>query len=233
MSNSSATDENDISEKDSNEADASVCYNCQSTNAPVWRRDPGGQPLCNTCDLHYVSFFDVQVLFWGNHSSDFPRPQKHRAVSQPQSLTTEVIRNRYVPTTRSKSALPDAGTGSHLWYTPHSSTTQERLPSSETIPTTIPRASVVEPPPPVGHPGDHHSRDNGIVDRERDRNMGRGRESPGHRSSESVSVRERDLGDTERNKTGGMEGSGTVLAPQSPTIRPFNASRPCFLPVVF
>ena len=109
----------------------------------------------------------------------------------------------------------------------------ERLPSSETPPTTTLRLPVAEPPPPAGHPGDHYSRDKGIVDRERDRDMGRGMESPVHGSSESDNAREGDLGDTEHKKTGGMERSGTMLAPQSPTIRPFNVSRPYFLPVVF
>lgn len=109
----------------------------------------------------------------------------------------------------------------------------ERPPSSETTPTGTLRLPVAEPPPPAGHPGDHHSRDNGVVDHERGRDIGTGRESPGHGGSEGDSIREGDLGDTEHNKTGGKERSGTVLAPQSPTTRPFNVSHPYSLPVVF
>lgn len=34
-----------------------MCTNCQTTNTPLWRRDPDGQPLCNVSGLGYVVEF--------------------------------------------------------------------------------------------------------------------------------------------------------------------------------
>ncbi|KAG6334213.1 hypothetical protein ID866_4871, partial [Astraeus odoratus] len=48
------------------------CTNCQTTNTPLWRRDPEGQPLCNACGLFY----------------------KLHGVVRPLSLKTDVIKKR-------------------------------------------------------------------------------------------------------------------------------------------
>ena len=37
------------------ETSGTMCTNCHTTNTPLWRRDPEGQPLCNACGLFYVS----------------------------------------------------------------------------------------------------------------------------------------------------------------------------------
>ncbi|KAJ7218079.1 hypothetical protein GGX14DRAFT_439629 [Mycena pura] len=49
-----------------------LCTNCQTTNTPLWRRDPDGQPLCNACGLFY----------------------KLHGVVRPLSLKTDVIKKR-------------------------------------------------------------------------------------------------------------------------------------------
>lgn len=55
-----------------NDPSVTVCRNCQTTNTPLWRRDPEGQPLCNACGLFY----------------------KLHGVVRPQSLKTDVIKKR-------------------------------------------------------------------------------------------------------------------------------------------
>ncbi|WWC70300.1 uncharacterized protein I206_104250 [Kwoniella pini CBS 10737] len=61
-----------------------MCTNCQTTNTPLWRRDPEGQPLCNACGLFY----------------------KLHGVVRPLSLKTDVIkkRNRAAPGGKGESA---------------------------------------------------------------------------------------------------------------------------------
>ncbi|KAH8083769.1 hypothetical protein BXZ70DRAFT_958063 [Cristinia sonorae] len=49
-----------------------ICTNCQTTNTPLWRRDPEGQPLCNACGLFF----------------------KLHGVVRPLSLKTDVIKKR-------------------------------------------------------------------------------------------------------------------------------------------
>ncbi|THV05070.1 hypothetical protein K435DRAFT_850274 [Dendrothele bispora CBS 962.96] len=60
------------SKNDDSESTPTLCTNCQTTNTPLWRRDPEGQPLCNACGLFY----------------------KLHGVVRPLSLKTDVIKKR-------------------------------------------------------------------------------------------------------------------------------------------
>ena len=51
---------------------STVCFNCQTTTTPLWRRDPEGNALCNACGLF----------------------QRLHGVMRPLSLKTDVIKKR-------------------------------------------------------------------------------------------------------------------------------------------
>ncbi|KAG8967098.1 hypothetical protein FRC03_010739 [Tulasnella sp. 419] len=61
------------SNNDDPDAPVTICTNCSTTNTPLWRRDPEGNPLCNACGLFY----------------------KLHGVVRPLSLKTDVIKKRY------------------------------------------------------------------------------------------------------------------------------------------
>ncbi|KAG8977169.1 hypothetical protein FRC05_002168 [Tulasnella sp. 425] len=76
---------------DDADGSSTVCSNCGTTNTPLWRRDPEGNPLCNACGLFY----------------------KLHGVTRPLSLKTDVIKKRNRASgTLSSSARKSAGSTS-------------------------------------------------------------------------------------------------------------------------
>ncbi|KAH9176426.1 hypothetical protein EDB89DRAFT_161418 [Lactarius sanguifluus] len=90
-----------------------VCTNCQTTNTPLWRRDPEGQPLCNACGLFY----------------------KLHGVVRPLSLKTDVIKKR-----NRASGAPNSGTRKNNPGLPKlvSSSTRPRSSTTSNTPLALP-----------------------------------------------------------------------------------------------
>jgi len=95
-----------------------VCTNCHTTNTPLWRRDPEGQPLCNACGLFY----------------------KLHGVVRPLSLKTDVIKKRNrasgAPSAgaRKNSVLPKLASSSTRPRSSTTSNTPLALPGSRLSP---------------------------------------------------------------------------------------------------
>ncbi|KAI9442111.1 hypothetical protein H4582DRAFT_2109820 [Lactarius indigo] len=90
-----------------------ICTNCQTTNTPLWRRDPEGQPLCNACGLFY----------------------KLHGVVRPLSLKTDVIKKR-----NRASGAPNSGTRKNNPGLPKlvSSSTRPRSSTTSNTPLALP-----------------------------------------------------------------------------------------------
>ncbi|KAH8990601.1 hypothetical protein EDB92DRAFT_1798900, partial [Lactarius akahatsu] len=90
-----------------------VCTNCHTTNTPLWRRDPEGQPLCNACGLFY----------------------KLHGVVRPLSLKTDVIKKR-----NRASGAPNSGTRKNNPGLPKlvSSSTRPRSSTTSNTPLALP-----------------------------------------------------------------------------------------------
>ncbi|KIK98250.1 hypothetical protein PAXRUDRAFT_824042 [Paxillus rubicundulus Ve08.2h10] len=91
------------------------CTNCQTTNTPLWRRDPEGQPLCNACGLFYKLHGVVRplslktdIIKKRNRASGAPNgnarkggaglPKIASSSTRPRSATTNVIPSGFTST---------------------------------------------------------------------------------------------------------------------------------------
>ncbi|KAI8974294.1 hypothetical protein BDB01DRAFT_806950 [Pilobolus umbonatus] len=70
-------------------SDSLICANCQTTTTPLWRRDEGGQPICNACGL-YFKLHSVQRPITMKRST-IKRRKRVTAANQP------VIHRQLIP----------------------------------------------------------------------------------------------------------------------------------------
>ncbi|GJE94947.1 hypothetical protein PsYK624_111230 [Phanerochaete sordida] len=98
------------------EASPTVCTNCQTTNTPLWRRDPEGQPLCNACGLFFKLHGVVRplslktdVIKKRNRASGTPHSASRKGASLPK-LAASGTR----PRSSTTSAMPTGLAGSRL-----------------------------------------------------------------------------------------------------------------------
>ncbi|EFI28118.1 transcription factor ScGATA-6 [Coprinopsis cinerea okayama7 len=89
------------------------CTNCQTTNTPLWRRDPEGQPLCNACGLFF----------------------KLHGVVRPLSLKTDVIKKR----NRTSGTAPGSNSRKQTLPKLASYSTRPRSQSSSTLTASLTR----------------------------------------------------------------------------------------------
>ncbi|CCM05710.1 uncharacterized protein FIBRA_07942 [Fibroporia radiculosa] len=82
-----------------------VCTNCQTTNTPLWRRDPEGQPLCNACGLFYKLHGVVRplslktdVIKKRNRASGTPHSTSRKGASALPRITSSATRPRAATT---------------------------------------------------------------------------------------------------------------------------------------
>lgn len=100
------------------DAAPTMCTNCQTTNTPLWRRDPEGLPLCNACGLFYKLHGVVRPL---SLKTDVIK-KRNRASGTP---TSSGRKNQNLPKLASYTTRPrsqsNAGGGSSLSRTPTNS----------------------------------------------------------------------------------------------------------------
>lgn len=100
---------------DDGDQNPTVCTNCQTTNTPLWRRDPEGQPLCNACGLFYKLHGVVRplslktdVIKKRNRASGTPHSASRKGASALPKITSSATRPRAATTSSMPSGLHNA-----------------------------------------------------------------------------------------------------------------------------
>lgn len=91
-----------------------LCTNCHTTNTPLWRRDPEGQPLCNACGLFFKLHGVVRplslktdVIKKRNRASGTPSSSSRKGVSALPKIASSTTR----PRSQSNSIVGGLGRG--------------------------------------------------------------------------------------------------------------------------
>ncbi|KAF9268676.1 hypothetical protein L218DRAFT_1073138 [Marasmius fiardii PR-910] len=98
-----------------------LCTNCQTTNTPLWRRDPEGQPLCNACGLFYKLHGVVRplslktdVIKKRNRASGTPTSNSRKSASNNNSSSAPSGLPKIATRPRSQSNVGGSATGDSL-----------------------------------------------------------------------------------------------------------------------
>ncbi|PCH43863.1 hypothetical protein WOLCODRAFT_122770 [Wolfiporia cocos MD-104 SS10] len=112
-----------------------VCTNCQTTNTPLWRRDPEGQPLCNACGLFYKLHGVVRplslktdVIKKRNRASGTPHSANRKNASSLPKISSTASRPRAATTSSMPTGLHGARLSptSRLGMSPNNNTAMKR-----------------------------------------------------------------------------------------------------------
>ncbi|KAF9478613.1 hypothetical protein BDN70DRAFT_879738 [Pholiota conissans] len=118
-SSSASTPEDGSTKTEEGDQTPTLCTNCQTTNTPLWRRDPEGQPLCNACGLFYKLHGVVRplslktdVIKKRNRASGAPSNSSRKGVSTLPKLASSTTRPRSQSSTHLTALARNAATTS-------------------------------------------------------------------------------------------------------------------------